>query len=260
MKDDESVTPGLAFLDLQALVGVTKHSGGFAATDELLALCHVDSAQEVLDVGCGIGVASAYIARRYGCRVVGVDMSERMVAWSRQRAWEEKVEHRVELYVADVLALPFPSDQFDVVFCESVLVFVRDKQRAIRECVRVAKPGGHVGINEVCWADQVSPEIAARAEAIVGTNAEVPGPVDWEMLWEQSGLQDRVTKTYRIDPAQELQDRMQWIGWRWLLRAWGRALRLIISRPGVRHSIQEQFNWPPDVARKLGYGLYVGRK
>ena len=47
MIQEKSVAPAVPFLDLQALVGVTKHPGGFTATDELLALCHVDFAREV---------------------------------------------------------------------------------------------------------------------------------------------------------------------------------------------------------------------
>ncbi len=80
------------FLDMQAEVGVTKHIGGFEATNELLSLCHIEDAREVLNAGCGIGVGSAYIAKKYDCHVVGVDISERMIEWSRRRAREEKVE------------------------------------------------------------------------------------------------------------------------------------------------------------------------
>ena len=71
------------FLDLQAAVGITKHVGGFAATDELLALCHAGRARDVLYVGCGVGVGPAYVARQFGCRVVGVDLSPAMVDWAR---------------------------------------------------------------------------------------------------------------------------------------------------------------------------------
>ena len=60
----------LNYLDMQACVGITKHNGGFGATDELLSLCHIKDAQEALNVGCGIGVGSAYVARAYDCRVV----------------------------------------------------------------------------------------------------------------------------------------------------------------------------------------------
>jgi cyclopropane fatty-acyl-phospholipid synthase-like methyltransferase len=63
------------FLDMQAAVGVTKHIDGFEAINELLSLCHIEEAREVLNVGCGVGAGSAYIARRYGCREVGIDLS-----------------------------------------------------------------------------------------------------------------------------------------------------------------------------------------
>ena len=75
----------LDYLDMQAYVGIAKHIGIFEATDELLWLCHIREAREVLNVGCGIGVGSAYIAKTYDCHVLGVDISEEMIAWSRLR-------------------------------------------------------------------------------------------------------------------------------------------------------------------------------
>jgi hypothetical protein len=53
---------------------------------------------------------------------------------------------------------------------------------------------------------------------------------------------------------------MQWIGWQWLLRAWGRAVRLYITNPAIRQSIKKQFDVPPEVFQYLGYGLFVGKK
>jgi SAM-dependent methyltransferase len=167
MTAERNVPPGVDFLDMQARVGVTKHVGGIEATDELLSLCHIEDAREVLNVGCGIGVGPAYIAKKYDCRVVGVDISEKMVEWSRRRAKAERVETKVEFRTADVLDLPFDADRFDVVFCESVLAFVEDKPRAIGECVRVTRPGGYVGLNETYWIKEPSPEMVARVRASV---------------------------------------------------------------------------------------------
>ncbi len=122
-------------VDMQAYVGITKHMGGLPATRTLLSLCHARDAREILEVGCGIGVGPVHAARTYDCRVVGVDISERMIEWSRRRAREERVQDRIEFRVADVLALPFESDRFDVTLCESVLAFIADKERAISELV-----------------------------------------------------------------------------------------------------------------------------
>lgn len=249
---------GISYLDMQAYVGVTKHNGGFAATNELLTLCHMEDAKQVLDVGCGIGVGPAYIAKKYGCHVVGVDIAEQMVAWSRQRASEERVEDKVAFQVANVLALPFAANRFDVVLCESVLAFVADKWRAIDECIRVTKPGGYVGLNETFFTDTASPTLVAQAQAALGS--AVPTVAIWQALWAESALQDQVVKLYPIVPRQEIKDRIQWVGWCWSMRAWGRLIRLYVMNPGVRPALQEMFNAPSAVMAQMGYGLFVGRK
>jgi arsenite methyltransferase len=258
MSAEKKTQSDATFLDMQAYVGITKHTGGFEATDELLALCHIADAREVLNVGCGIGVGSAYVARKYGCHVVGVDISEKMVEWSRRRAREEKVEAKVEFRAADVLDLPFEADRFDVVFAESVLIFVEDQARAIRECVRVTKPGGYVGLNEGLWTKQPPPEMVAQVKDALGPY--IPTVETWQALWDASGLQERVVRVCHTDPREEVKSRIRWIGWRWLLRAWGRGLRLYIAKPAIRHSIKAMFDVPSEVFEYTGYGLFVGKK
>jgi arsenite methyltransferase len=189
--------PGVKYLDFQAEVGITKHVGGFAATDELLSLCHIEDAKEVLNIGCGIGVGVAYIARKFGCRVVGVDISEKMIEWSRLRAREEKVEDKVELRVANVLNLPFDDNRFDTVIVESVLAFVDDKPHAIRECIRVTKPGGYVGLNESFWTKEPSPEMIVLAQDSLGSS--IPTESTWKAVWEASGLHDRTVSLRQVD-------------------------------------------------------------
>ena len=250
----------LKYLDMQAYIGVTKHNGGFEATDQLMSLCHIEEAREVLNVGCGIGVGPTYIAKRYGCHVVGVDISEKMIEWSRQRASEERVEDRVEFRVANVLDLPFEADRFDVVYCESVLAFVDDKPQAIRECMRVTKSGGYVGLNETFWLDDASSELTVRAQTMVGVGTDIPTISGWQALWSESGLRDQVVKTYPVEPRAEIKSRIRWIGWRWMLKAWGRALRLYVTNPAGRRLIKEMFDAPSAVMQQMGYGLFVGKK
>lgn len=248
----------VTFLDMQAKVGITKHIGGIEATNELLSLCQIEDAREVLNMGCGIGVGSAHIAKRYPCHVVGVDISEKMIDWSQRRAREEGIEAKVEFRRADVMDLPFEAGRFDVVFAESVLIFVEDKAQAIRECVRVTRPGGHVGLNEGYWITKPSPELLARVKVAVGPH--VPTLEDWQALWDASGLKERVVKTHQVDARTEVKSRIQWIGWRWLVRAWGRALRLYVGNPAIRQSIKDQFDVPSEVLDLLGYVLLVAKK
>jgi SAM-dependent methyltransferase len=246
------------YLDVQAEVGITKHIGGFEATDALLALCHIAAAREVLYVGCGIGVGPVYVARQFGCRVVGVDISEKMLAWSRQRAREEGVEDKVEFRLGNILALPFEGDRFDAVLVESVVVFVEDKAQAIRECVRVARPGGYVGMNEVFWVRPATPEMVASARREMG--GEVLPVQAWQSLWKQAGLADQTVQVREIDARKELSGRVRWVGTRWALRALGRLARLALTNPQARQAIQAQWSGTLEKSSSLGYGLFAGRK
>ncbi|MEJ2353056.1 MAG: hypothetical protein P8Y03_24980 [Anaerolineales bacterium] len=67
-------------------------------------------------------------------------------------------------------------------------------------------------------------------------------------------------RTCEIDARKEVKDRIQWIGWWWLLRAWGRGLRLYITNPAIRQSIKEMFDVPSEVFQYAGYGLFTGKK
>lgn len=121
---------------------MTKHLGGLKATEQLVELCHIDQDKYVLVVGCGVGVTPCYLAQKYGCQVVGVDLSERMVERSRKRARREGVEERTEFEVADAQNLSFKDATFDTVICESLNAFIENKPKALSEYVRVIKPGG----------------------------------------------------------------------------------------------------------------------
>ena len=66
-------------------MGMTKQIGALQATLDLVDLCHIDQDSCVLDVGCGIGATPVYLAKRYGSRVVGVDITERMIVRSNER-------------------------------------------------------------------------------------------------------------------------------------------------------------------------------
>jgi ubiquinone/menaquinone biosynthesis C-methylase UbiE len=77
-----------------------------------------------------------------------------------------------------------------------MLAFIEDQPRAIRECVRVAKPGGYVGLNETVWIEESPPE---RVEQAREWGTSILTAEAWQALWEGSGLQDREVRTYQID-------------------------------------------------------------
>jgi ubiquinone/menaquinone biosynthesis C-methylase UbiE len=245
------------YLDIQAAVGISKHMGGYAATDELHRLCHLEEAQEVLDVGCGIGVGPAYIARQFNCQVMAVDISEKMLSWARQRARREGVADRIAFRKADVCELPFEDDRFDAVIVESVLAFVEDKETAIRELIRVTKPGGYVGLNETYWTQPPPPEMLTQ---VLYIGPAILTEADWRAAWEATKLEARTIQTRPLEAKQEVSDRIKWVGWRSALSAQGRVLKLLLTNPRSRESFKEQLSTPADAVNLIGYALFVGRK
>jgi SAM-dependent methyltransferase len=107
----------------------------------------VDSAgvapgQAVLDVACGTGVVARTAADRLGGRgrVVGLDLNEGMLAVAR------RLRPDIEWRQGDAAELPFDAGSFDVVLCQSALMFFPDRAGALREMARVATAGGTVAV------------------------------------------------------------------------------------------------------------------
>jgi SAM-dependent methyltransferase len=247
-----------SYLDVQAAIGITKHNGGYPATERLLEMCHARRAREVLYVGSGIGVGPVYLARHYAHRVTALDIDPAMLEWTERRARRDGVSGAVTAVRGDVLDLDLPDGRFDLVLVESVLAFVEDKRRAISECVRVTRQGGWVGMNETVWnGERPPPELAAQGD-VLGT--WLPTGAQWREHWEDSGLADRVLEVHPIALREETLSRIEWIGWRWLLPAWGRALRLVARDPAVRRAIRTQVSYPPALATLMGYALSAGRR
>jgi SAM-dependent methyltransferase len=252
------VTADPSYLDVQAAIGITKHNGGYPATERLLEMCHARRAHDVLYVGSGIGVGPVHLARHYAHRVTALDIDVAMLEWTQRRARRDGVSGAVTAVQGDVLDLPLPDGRFDLVIVESVVAFVEDKDRAIAECVRVTRPGGWVGMNESVWAGERPPPAVAAEGDVLGT--WLPTQAEWRGRWEGSGLVERAFEVHPIALGAEARSRIEWIGWRWLLPAWGRALRLVVTDPAVRGAIRTQLSYPPELATLMDYALSAGRR
>ena len=252
------------FFDFAAYVGMTKHLGGVKATDELLELCHVSEGKTILDVGCGAGVTPCYIARKHGCRVVGVDINESMIERSRERANRENVTDKVTFRVADAQDLPFDDDLFDAVITESVTAFPEEKQRAVKEYARVTKPGGYVGLNEATWLKIPPPlEVVAWASQDLGATVQPLTSAEWTGLLEGASLSEIAVRTYAINTKDETRGILRRYGWGGMIRVIKRLLSLYARSPAYRRfvkSIRQEDIVPKNLTEYFGYGTYVGRK
>ena len=114
---------------------------------KLVSLVKPSSGQRVLDVATGSGLAALLAARLVGPqgRVVGVDLSETMVALARNRAREEGVDN-ADFFAMDAEDLDLPPNSFDAVLCALGLMLLPQPDRALSEMHRVLKLGGSVAL------------------------------------------------------------------------------------------------------------------
>jgi demethylmenaquinone methyltransferase/2-methoxy-6-polyprenyl-1,4-benzoquinol methylase len=105
--------------------------------------------ERVLDVATGTGLVASALVRRYGCRVVGLDQSEGMLAAARRRLDRDPaLGARVELVRGEAEALPVGDGEFDHLTFTYLLRYVDDPGATLREMARVVRPGGRVAALE----------------------------------------------------------------------------------------------------------------
>ncbi len=170
--------------------------GGAASIDRLAELCQINEESRILVVGCGTGSNSCYLANRYGCTVVGIDIAEHMVKHAQERAESLGLTDRVTFHVGDAYDLEFPDASFDAVLTVFVSQFL-DPHRAYPGFHRVLTPGGHMGINEMYRTDDIPEEALARVELgeeVFQEMTELPftmrSPSTWREAFETSGFTD----------------------------------------------------------------------
>ncbi len=161
-KDIEHLTPDdLAPVD-------EFHSGGRNATVRLTQLAQINGSDRVLDVGCGIGGPSRFLASKFGCQVTGLDFTAEFVALAAMLAQRTRLADKVTYRQGDALDLPFADASFDIVWSQNAAMNIADRDRLYGEMRRVLVPGGRLALQEIAagpggepfypapWADDKS--------------------------------------------------------------------------------------------------------
>jgi len=97
-----------------------------------------------LDVGSGIGHWGQLLLPLFaeGAMLTGVDREPQWIIKAEERANKAGLSKQCTYQLGDANALPFPDASFDLVTCQTVLIHLKDPRHAIREMIRVLKPGG----------------------------------------------------------------------------------------------------------------------
>ena len=106
--------------------------------------------QNILDVGCGIGGSTLYLANKFEAEATGITLSSVQASRARERAITAGLEKQVQFQVANALAMPFADNSFDLVWSLESGEHMPDKAKFLQECYRVLQPGGKLILATWC--------------------------------------------------------------------------------------------------------------
>jgi ubiquinone/menaquinone biosynthesis C-methylase UbiE len=186
------------------------HIGGRQATAELAAQLGSLEGLHLLDVGCGIGGPSRFIADKYGCHVTGVDLTPEYVRTARNLAKRVGLADRLDYAEESATNLPYPAASFDGAYMIHVGMNVQVKAAVCSSIRRVVRPGGFFAIYDVMrerdgelryplpWASEAEDSFVATA-------------TEYRDFLTRAGFQvvaERSRRQFAIDFFREMRSRM----------------------------------------------------
>ena len=163
----------------------------------------------VLDVCTGTGLVALRMASNTGCRVVGIDVSERMIAQGRRNAQARGLAPMIRLVSGRAESLPFADESFDAVVFTYLLRYVGDPRATLKEISRVLRPGGQMASLEFF----VPQSPVLRALWLMHTRLVLPSVTRFlSAAWREVGafLGPSISAFYRRHTLDDLSQ--MWVG------------------------------------------------
>jgi len=145
--------------------------------DDIVARLRGARPKSLLETACGTGILTGKVRDAFpDARIVATDLNPGMLEFAQSKFLPNK---NVEWREADASALPFPGGAFDAVVCQFGLMFVPNKEMAVREAYRVLGRGGVFLFN--VWDSMAQNPFAQIAHATIGSFFDVDPPNFYEI-------------------------------------------------------------------------------
>lgn len=147
-------------------------SGGIKSIHEVAVNTLINEKKRMLEIGSTTGFTSVNMSLLTGCQGVGIDINQKSVDESTKYAQKQGVCDRVKFIQGDATNLPFKDEEFDIVWASNVTSFILDKEKAIREYLRVLRPGGTLVVVPIYYIKRVPDSILQNVSKAIGVNVE----------------------------------------------------------------------------------------
>jgi len=127
-------------------------TGGLESTQGIVASLNLKPDMQVLDIGSGVGGSAFHMAREYGVKVHGLDLSHNMLSLAHERLQELKLESQVRFEYGDILESEAESC-YDVAYSRDAFLHIENKARLFKVIYRALKPNGLLFFSDYCWGE-----------------------------------------------------------------------------------------------------------
>ena len=171
------------------------------------ALAELKPGEIVLDLGSGGGIDVLLSAKRVGPagKAYGLDMTDDMLALARENQRKAGIEN-VEFLKGEIENIPLPDNVVDVIISNCVINLSADKDKVLREALRVLKPGGRFAVSDVVVRGEVPAEVRRSMELWVGCIAGALEEMDYVKKLAAAGFDGidiEPTRIYSIEDARQ---------------------------------------------------------
>jgi arsenite methyltransferase len=171
------------------------------------ALAKLNPGETVLDLGSGGGIDVLLSAKRVGPtgKAYGLDMTNEMLELANENKRKAGVEN-VEFLKGEIEQIPLPDNSVDVIISNCVINLSTDKDRVLREALRVLKPGGRFAVSDVVTRGLIPDEIRQSVLLWVGCVAGALEEKEYRTKLTAAGFEKieiEPTRVYRVEDARE---------------------------------------------------------
>src|SRR5437764_7286166 len=169
------------------------------------ALAQLNSGEVILDLGSGGGIDVLLSAKRVGPtgKAYGLDMTDEMLALANENKSKAGMEN-VEFLRGEIEKIPLPDNSVDVIISNCVINLSADKDRVLREALRVLKPGGRLAVSDVVTRGEVPAEVRQNMLLWVGCIAGALEEYEYVAKLARAGfdcIDIEPTRVYNVEGA-----------------------------------------------------------
>ncbi len=119
----------------------------------------IDENTRIIDLGGGFGGSARHLAKKFGCQVVVINLSEAENERGRKMNKEQGLDHLIDIIDGSYDDVPYDDNSFDIVWSEDAILHSDDREKVMKEAVRVLKPGGDLIFTDPMQTDDCNEEV-----------------------------------------------------------------------------------------------------